>query len=236
MIQRMNPWNDIEGSCRHQLLLGLCAPAFAPEVDMAVTASGILVGNSLFHNPQRSDFQEQALGDIYSGRKVGGIGITEPEHGSDSVNMRCVGKVNEDGTITYNGTKIYTTNGAVADLFSTYGVTDITDPGHSMPLTLFTREDEGLTTERLAIPTARGVGIAKVMYNNVTVPADRLIAPPGEGKKRLFRGLTPERCAIIGDAIGGCWSALAHGIIYSQLRNQFGKPIFAYQGISHGTW
>ena len=42
-----------------------------------------------------------------------------------------------------------------------YGVTEITDPSNSMMLTLFTRENESLTTERLAIPAARGVGIYK---------------------------------------------------------------------------
>ena len=97
------------------------------------------------------------------------------ERGSDSVNMRTVGSINADGSITYNGTKIYTTNGAVADYFSTYGVTDITDPRGSMMLTLFARGDEGLSTERLQIPAAQGVGIAKVNYDHVMVPADRMI-------------------------------------------------------------
>ncbi len=118
-------------------------------------------------------------------------------------------------------------------ILGTYGVTDITDPRGSMMLTLFARGDEGLSTERLQIPAAQGVGIAKVNYDHVMVPADRMIAPPGEGYKRLFRGLTPERVSIIGGSLGMIWSALAHGVIYSQLRNQFGKPIFNYQGISH---
>ena len=94
-----------------------CATELSPEVDLAVIASGILVGNSLFHNPKRSDTQNQALDEIYKGLKIGGIGITEMERGSDSVNMRTVGSIDADGSITYNGTKIYTTNGAVADYF-----------------------------------------------------------------------------------------------------------------------
>ena len=39
--------------------------------------------------------------------------------------MKMQAKIGDDGSVTYNGTKIYTTNGAVADYFSTYGVTDI---------------------------------------------------------------------------------------------------------------
>ena len=113
----------------------------------------------------------------------------------------------------------------MADYFSTYGVTDISNPRRTMMLTLFERGDEGLSTERLNIPAAPGVGIAKVMYDNVTVPADRMVAPPGEGYKRLFRGLTPERIAIIGGDVAGLWNGLAHGIIFAQTRYQFGKKL-----------
>jgi len=60
-----------------------------------------------------------------------------------------------------------------------------------------------------------------------------MVAPPGEGYKRLFRGLTPERLSIMGSSIACVWGALSTGLLYSQVRNQFGKPIFNYQGISH---
>jgi butyryl-CoA dehydrogenase len=232
-LQRMNPYEGFEGSCKMQMLLNLCNVSLSPEADMAATASSILVGNSLFHNPKRTEVQEKALKGIYSGQAIGGIGITEVEHGSDAVNMKMQAKIGDDGSVTYNGTKIYTTNGAVADYFSTYGVTDISNPRMTMMLTLFERGDEGLKTERLRIPGGEGIGVGKVTYDNVTVPADRILAKPGEGYKRLFRGLTPERIAIIGAGIAGIWSALAHGVIYAQIRHQFGKPLFKYQGISH---
>jgi len=236
MMQRMNtdPFTGVHGSVKHQMLLAMANNFMSPEVDMAVTASGILVGNSLYHNPKRTDIQNKALEEIWKGTKVGGIGITEMERGSDAVNMQTMAKINDDKSITYNGTKIYTTNGAVADYLTTYGVLDETDPRRTMMLTLFIPdEDKGITRNRLAIPAARGVGIAKVVYDNVTVSADRMVAPPGEGYKRLFRGLTPERIAIIGTCIAGAWGALAHGTIYSQIRSQFGKPLFKYQGITH---
>jgi hypothetical protein len=102
-----------------------------------------------------------------------------------------------------------------------------------MLLTLFKREDEGINISRLNIPTLPAVGIGKVDYVNAPVPADRMVAPPGEGYKRLFRGLTPERIAIIGSSIAGLWHTLATGTIFSQIRTQFGAPLFKYQGISN---
>jgi len=232
MIQRMNPYKDTPGSCKTQMLLNLAGNMVSPELDVAVTASGILVGNSLLHNPNRPAIQDEALEGIYNGTKIGGIGITELEHGSDAVNMKTQANIAENGDITYNGIKIYTTNGPVADIFSTYGVTDISDPRRTMMLTMFQRGDEGLIPERLVIPGAAGLAVGKVTYNNVTVPKDRMLAPPGEGYKRLFRGLTPERIGIISGSLAGIWNSLTHGVIYTQLRHQFGKPLFKYQGIS----
>jgi len=231
MLQRMNPFDGVKGSCKHQLLLNIALSSFFPELDMALSASSILVGNALFHNPKRTDVQQKAMEEIWAGRSIGGIGITEMEHGSDAVNMKTKASIADNGDITYNGKKIYTTNGAVADYFATYGVTDISNPRRTMMLTLFKREDEGLDTKRLHIPNARGVGIGEVDYNNVTVSKDRMIAPEGEGYKRLFRGLTPERMVIVGGALGGIWNSIAHAALYTQIRHQFGKPIFKYQGI-----
>ncbi|MHA1475979.1 MAG: acyl-CoA dehydrogenase family protein, partial [Promethearchaeota archaeon] len=159
MLQRMNTYDGVKGSCKNQMLLSLAVNGMAPEVDFAATASAILVGNSLYHNPNRTEVQEKALKEIYRGTKVGGIGITEIEHGSDAVNMKMKATMQDDGSVTYNGIKVYTTNGAVADYFSTYGVTDISNPRRTMMLTMFERGDLGLKAERLHIPAGRGVGI-----------------------------------------------------------------------------
>jgi alkylation response protein AidB-like acyl-CoA dehydrogenase len=225
---------EIDGSNRLQLILSLCQQFVAPELTWAFGASHLCI-RSLMHNPNRSEVQEQAFTEMQQGVKVGGIGITEPERGSDAVNMQTTASIDkEKGTITYNGVKIFTTNGAVADYFTAYGVLDISNPRETMMLTLFKREDLGVDSHRINIPAAEpGVGIARVYYKNVTVPIDRMVAPPGEGYRRLFRGLVPERLGIVGQALAYVWDALAQGTIYTQMRYQFGKPLFKYQGISH---
>ncbi|MHA1112828.1 MAG: acyl-CoA dehydrogenase family protein [Promethearchaeota archaeon] len=225
---------EIDGSAKLQSIRDLCVNVMCPELTWAFGASMLCI-RSLMHNPNRSEVQEKAYQELVSGEKVGGIGITEPLKGSDAVNMQTIASIDEEkGTITYNGVKVFTTNGAVADYFTTYGVLDVSNPRGTMMLTLFTREDLGLSTERLRIPAAEpGVGIAKVIYDNVTVPIDRMVAPPGEGYRRLFRGLVPERLGIIMQALGLVWDSLAQGTIFAQMRHQFGKPLMKYQGISH---
>jgi len=232
LLQRLNPHKGIEGSTRLQMLLCLCSTQLSPEVDMAMAASAILAGNALCHMHPATDVVEKAKDEIFSGKKVGCIGITEPDHGSDAVNMEVLSKMNDDGSLTMNGTKIYTTNGPKADYFVAYGVTDLLDPRHSMTQGLFTRE-HGVKTERLRIPAAPRVHIGKTIFENVTCPKDYVLAGPGVGYKRLFEGLVPERLTIVGSSIGGAWAALATAVNFTQIRIQFGKPLFSYQGISH---
>ena len=143
---------EIEASIKLQSILDICANMMCPELTWAVGASMLCI-RSLLHNPNRSEVQEKAYQEMLSGTKVGGIGITEPLKGSDAVNMETIASIDyEKGTITYNGVKVFTTNGAVADYFTTYGVLDISNPRETMMLTLFKREDLGLSTERLRIP------------------------------------------------------------------------------------
>ena len=232
MVQRLNTYDGVKGSAKHQMLLNFALDPLSPEIELAITASGILAGNSLYHNPDRNDYQQKALEELYAGTKVGSLGMTEMERGSDAVNMLTQITQNADGGVTYNGRKIYNTNGVAADYISTYGVTDISNPRRTMMFTMFERDDPGITIERLHIPAAPGVGIAKVDFDNVTVGPERILAAPGVGYKRLFRGLTPERIAIIGGSVAGLWNSLAHGIIFAQLRSQFGVPLFKHQAIN----
>jgi len=232
LLQRLNPYKGMEGNTKLQLLLALCTAQLSPEVDMAMAASAILGGNALCHVTEPNDVILKAIDEIFTGKKIACIGITEMDRGSDAVNQECMSKINEDGSLTMNGTKIYTTNGPKADYFVAYGVTDLIDPRRSMTQGLFTRE-HGVKTSRLCIPAAPLVHIGKTYFDNVTCPKEYVLAGPGLGYKRLFEGLVPERLTIIGSSLGSAWTALATASIFTQMRFQFGKPLFSYQGISH---
>jgi alkylation response protein AidB-like acyl-CoA dehydrogenase len=167
-----------------------------------------------------------------SGEAIGCIGITEPGQGSDAVNMKTTcQKVGED--IIYNGEKVYTTNGPKADYFATYGVYDPENPRETMVQAMISR-DFGVNTERLKITSVPRVHIAHTMLNDVKVPKDYILADNGDGYVRLFEGLVPERLGIMGSGIGICWGALAYGIIYTNLRKQFGKNVINFQGVGFG--
>ncbi|MBD3352140.1 MAG: hypothetical protein GF364_11690, partial [Candidatus Lokiarchaeota archaeon] len=128
-IQRMNPFKDYKHhGMKYEVLLGLIMSICDAELDLARLASGILCGNPCYlHHDGREEILK-AYEEINLGTKVGCIGITEPQQGSDAVNMKTVCKKLDDGSIQYNGEKVYTTNGAKADYFACYGVYDPANP------------------------------------------------------------------------------------------------------------
>jgi len=96
------------------------------------------------------------------------------------------------------------------------------------------KSDFGVRTERLKINSVPRVHIAHTYFENVKIPNDYILADDGLGYVRLFEGLVPERLGIMGSGIGICWSGLIYGIIFTNLRKQFGKPVIRYQGVGYG--
>ncbi|MHA1271894.1 MAG: acyl-CoA dehydrogenase family protein [Promethearchaeota archaeon] len=167
------------------------------------------------------------------GTKIGCIGITEPERGSDAVNMTSTCRKSEDGSyIIYNAEKVFTTNGPKADYFATYAVYNTANPRGTMVQAMVSRDFKGeIITNRLHIPYVPRVHIAHTIMKDVEIPMEYVLGDNGKGYNNLFDGLVPERLGIMGSGLGICWAALAYGIIYTNLRLQFGQPIIKYQGV-----
>jgi alkylation response protein AidB-like acyl-CoA dehydrogenase len=235
-IQRINPWKDFKPyGMKKEILLGAHLSLLDPQLELARLASGILCANPTFHYYEHggdSDIPMKVQDELLSGQKIGCIGITEPERGSDAVNLTTTCTKTDDGVI-YNGEKVYTTNGAVADYFACYGVYDESNPRDTMVQAIIAREF-GVRTERLKINSVPRVQIAHTILDNILVPKEYVLADDGLGYKRLFEGLVPERLSIMGSGVGICWAGLIYGIIYTNLRRQFGKPVIRYQGVGYG--
>jgi butyryl-CoA dehydrogenase len=236
-MQRINLWKDFKPyGMKKEILLGTHLSLLDPQLELARLASGILCGNPTFHyyhHGGTGNTIQTVQDELMSGQKIGCIGITEPERGSDAVNMTTVATKEDDGSITYNGEKVYTTNGPKADYFCAYAVYNTNDPRGSMVQAMIKREF-GVKTNRLKINSVPRVHIAHTLFKDVKIPKEYILADDGMGYVRLFEGLVPERLGIMGSGIGICWSGLIYGIIYTNLRKQFGKPVIQYQGVGYG--
>jgi alkylation response protein AidB-like acyl-CoA dehydrogenase len=228
-MQRINKFRDFTPyGMKKEILLATIMSICDPQLELARLASGILCGNPTFqHGATDEIFKVQE--ELITGKAVGCIGITEPERGSDAVNMttQCT-KV--DDRIVFNGEKVFTTNGPKADYFACYGVYDEEHPRQTMVLGMIKKE-WGVETKRLKINSVPRVHIAHTILNNVKVPMEYILGDNGAGYHNLFDGLVPERLGIMGSGTGICWGALIYGIIYANLRKQFGQQIIKYQGV-----
>ena len=232
-LQRINLWRDFKPyGMKTEILLATHLSCLDSQLELARLASGILCGNPCFQHGETEEIIK-VRDELMSGTKIGCIGITEPERGSDAVNMTSKCYKSEDGRyIVYNAEKVFTTNGPKADYFATYAVYNEANPRGTMVQAMVSRNFKGeIVTNRLNIPYVPRVHIAHTIMREVEIPMEYVLGDNGKGYQYLFDGLVPERLGIMGSGLGICWAALAYGIIYCNLRLQFGQPILKFQGV-----
>ncbi|GAH40916.1 unnamed protein product, partial [marine sediment metagenome] len=76
------------------------------------------------------------------------------------------------------------------------------------------------------------VEIGQTIFNSVKIPKENVLGDKGQGYKNLFSGLVAERCAIIGSSLGIAWLTAITALIYTNIRTQFNRPIYDFQGVS----
>ena len=186
---------------------------------------------SCINNFGTEEQKQKYLRPLIDGSKVGCFGLTETNAGSDVQGAQTVAVKDGDDWIL-NGSKIFTTNSGFADTCVVFALTDRTVPA-AKGLTAFIvdlKEMPGITVseniERMGI---RAASNCIVTYENVRVPADRVLGPVGKGFKIAMGALDCGRIGIAAQAVGIAQGALNEAIKYGKERKQFGKPINSFQ-------
>ncbi|MBS4206821.1 acyl-CoA dehydrogenase [Bacillus sp. FJAT-50079] len=168
---------------------------------------------------------------LAEGKKIGAYGLTEPASGSDAGAMKTTARL--DGKhYVLNGSKIFTTNGGVAD---TYIVFALTDPNDKRSSTAFIIEKDfpgfsiGKKEKKLGI---RSSPTTEIIFEDCQVPVANVLGQVGQGFKIAMMTLDGGRNGIAAQAVGIAQGALDAAIAYAKERKQFGKPIADNQGIS----
>ncbi len=165
------------------------------------------------------------------GEKIGAYGLTEPGSGSDAGGMRTTAKRDGDDYIL-NGSKIFITNGGIADIYVVFALTD--PESRQKGTTAFIVESgfEGFSVgkkeKKLGI---RSSPTTEIIFENCRVPKENLLGKEGEGFKIAMMTLDGGRNGIAAQAVGIAQGALDAAIDYAKERVQFGKPIAAQQGV-----
>jgi acyl-CoA dehydrogenase len=206
--------------------------------EMAHASSGIdaslLVHSIISVNPiyrfGSEEQRERYLPAAAAGRLVGAIAMTEPDAGSDVASIRTTARADGESYVL-NGTKMFITNGSIADFVVVAARTG--PPGHR-GISLFivdTNRPGFKVARRLDKLGWRASDTAELVFEDCVVPASSLIGEPGRGFYYLMENLNLERIVMAADCLGLARAAIDQAKQYALDRNQFGRPIAAFQDI-----
>ena len=168
---------------------------------------------------------------LAAGEKLGSFGLTEPSAGSDAGGTKTTA-VKKGNKYILNGSKIFITNAAYADIFV---VTAVTDKGKGTKgISSFILEkgmpgfEVGKKEKKLGM---RGSPTSMLHFDNCEVPQENLLGTLNKGFKQFLITLDGGRIGIGAQAVGIAKGALQRTLKYVQEREQFGRPISAFQAV-----
>lgn len=203
---------------------GGVAMALAVQTDMATPPV-----NKFGTNEQKSNYLAPAI----AGQKIACLGISEPNAGSDVMNIETTA-VWDQGEWVINGRKTFITNGYRAHFMTLVAKTrrDGVDTGHSL-FVIDTDTPGFVRTGKLDKVGMRTSDTADIAFEDCRVPEGALLGNEGEGFKHIMWELQGER--LIGAVAGaaGAQRMLDAAIAYAKEREAFGRPIGKFQAIRH---
>ena len=169
---------------------------------------------------------------LCSGQWIGAWGLTEPNTGSDAMRMKCVAEQEGDYWVI-NGSKNFITHGISGDIIVVIVRTGDLLDSHGMTAFAVERGTKGFLSGKKENKLGmRASETAEVIFDNCRVHKDNIIGNIGEGFIQSMKILDGGRISIGAMALGMAEGALESSISYSKEREQFGKPISRFQGIS----
>ena len=211
---------------------GLICQAFA-RWNHAFSLSWVAHDNLCAYNIARNASEavcEKYLPKLCSGELLGALGLTEPGAGSDALGSMRTRARRQGDHYLLNGSKLYITNGPVADIILLYAKTD-PDAG-SAGISAFVVETDSpgfKVAQKLTKMGFRGSPTAELVLEDCVVPVENLVGEENKGVGVVMSGLDFERAMIAPISLGISERALELAVEWSNTRQQFGKPIGSFQ-------
>ncbi len=221
--------------------LGLSASIYAKIIERIsavwMSVSGIINSHLIMAmTVQRSGTEEQKrhyLPKFATGELRGGVGLTEPDCGTDLQAIRTVAKREGDYYVV-NGRKTWITNSMYGNTIALLVKTNPnTQPAHKGMSLLVAEKGPGfVVTRKLEKLGYRGIDTCELAFEDYKVPVSRLIGGvEGRGLQQILGGLELGRINVAARGVGIARAALTEAVNYSKVRKTFGKPICEHQAI-----
>src|SRR5438094_3089895 len=205
------------------------------EMSRASAAVGLSYGahSNLCVNQIRRNGNEaqkrKYLPKLISGEHVGSLAMSEPGAGSDVVSMKTRADKKGDRYIL-NGTKLWITNGEVADTLVVYAKTRPDAGARGITAFLIEKSMKGFRpAQKLDKLGMRGSPTSELVFEDCEVPAENVLGAVDEGVRVLMSGLDFERAILAAGPLGIMQSCLDVVVPYIHDRKQFGQPIGEFQ-------
>ena len=199
-------------------------------------AATLAAGNSLGIGPiyyfGNEDQKRQWLPDLCSGKALSSFGLTEPNAGSDAGASRTTTLLQDDQWVI-NGSKIFITNSTtkISKVCVVQAVSGKTRGGkNELSCILVPNGTPGFTTKTMHGKMVwRGSNTGELYFTDCRVPKENLLGERGDGLHQMLATLDGGRLSIAAMGLGGAQGAFELALKYSKEREQFGKPIGAFQ-------
>lgn len=195
-----------------------------------VSAHTSLCASLLYENGTPAQ-KEKYLIPLAKGEKIGAFGLTEPGAGTDAAGQQTTAVLDGDNYIL-NGSKIFITNGGVADTFIVFAMTDKSQGTRGISAFIVEKDFHGFSIgkkeDKLGI---RASSTTELIFENCVVPKENLIGKEGKGFGIAMKTLDGGRIGIAAQALGIAEGAYEEAVKYMKERKQFGRPLSAFQGL-----
>jgi alkylation response protein AidB-like acyl-CoA dehydrogenase len=177
------------------------------------------------------DLKKKYLTPLAANKGMFSYCLSEPEAGSDAAAMKTRAVRSGDEWVL-NGTKRWITNAGVSEFYTVFAITDPDSRSNAVSAFVVEKDDPGVSfgakEKKLGI---KGSPTTEVYFDNVRLPADRMIGEEGTGFQTAMRTLDHTRVTIAAQAVGVAQGALDYALGYAKERTQFGRSIADFQGM-----
>ena len=205
------------------------------EMSRASAAVGLSYGahsNLCVNQIRRNGTEAQkrkCLPKLISGEHVGALAMSEPNAGSDVVSMRTRADKRGDRYVL-NGSKMWITNGPVADTLVVYAKTDPTAGSRGITTFIVEKGMKGFApAQKLDKLGMRGSDTSELVFTDCEVPQENVLGAIGNGVNVLMSGLDYERVVLAAGPLGIMQACMDVVVPYLHDRKQFGQPIGRFQ-------
>ncbi len=189
-------------------------------------------GMCCFMDGANEDQRKKYLPRVGGGDYLVGFALTEPNAGSDAFSLK-TRAVPDGNDYVIDGSKCFISNSGLTDLYVLFTTVDPSLRREGITAFLVEKDTPGLVIGKNEDKMGfRASPTRQLVFENMSVPGENLLGKVGKGWELVRQSLTETRILIAAMALGIAEGAMEAAVSYSKQREQFGKPISSFQGVS----